>query len=223
MDLQSAILKTIQNPLYLRLKNVVENGPYHDHEDVFSHSVKAKDVALEAISADFILNPEAKKRFLEFTEEDINGIKRRDVMVLTALLHDVGKMLSINEGGNTRPLISTDSEGRTSCPGHEYWGSTIVGQIIRDLSFPEEVVGLISQIIKLHDNFGADYFGQRSDWTMEKLLNDVKSRAEGLYKEALFNIYCDCFSAAPFQQSKKIIIKIFNEPKLYERREYVLA
>lgn len=220
--IDTLIEQIIQNQFFLRLKNIVENGPYHDHEDVYSHSIKVKDTALKAITADFISNAEAKKRFLEFTEENFYGFKRGDIMILTALLHDVGKMLSIKEGDNIRPLFSTDSEGKTSCPGHEYWGSTIVGQVIKDLSLPEEVVSLISQVIKLHDNFGADYFGQRTDWTYEKLLNDIKSRAEGLYKEALFNIYCDCSTALPFQQSKEMIVRIFNEPKLYERREYVL-
>lgn len=130
---------------------------------------------------------------------------------------------TVGNGSNPQPLFAVDSEGKTFCPGHEYWGSTVVGQITADLSLPNEVVNLIANIIKLHDNFGADYFEGRKDWTMERLLDDVKSRAEGLYKEALFNIYCDCFYAAPFQYSKEMIVKIFNKPELYERREYVIA
>lgn len=223
MDLENYISKIIQNPRFLRLKNIVENGPYHDHEDVFSHSVKAKDTALKAINADFITNTEAKKKFIEFVNDDYHGYKRGDIMVLTVLLHDIGKMLNIKENGSLRPLFSVDSEGKTSCPGHEYWGSTIVSQVTADLSLPPEVISLIASIIKLHDNFGADYFEGRKEWTMEKLLNDIKSRAEGFYKEALFNIYCDCSMAVPFQYSKEMIIKIFNEPALYERREYVLT
>lgn len=215
--------KIIHNPLFLRLKNVVENGPYHDHEDVYSHSLKVKDSALMMINADFIKNPDAKKRFLDFVNEDFHGFKKGDIMILTALLHDIGKMLSIKEGNSIHPILSTDSSGKTSCLGHEYWGSTIVDQVTVDLSLQKEVVNLIANVIKLHDNFGADYFAEKRGWTMEFLLNNVKSRAEGLYKEAMFNQYCDCCTAQPFQEAKEMIIKIFNEPKLYERREYVIS
>lgn len=216
------IEKIIQNPLFLKLKNTVENNSYHDHEDAYTHSIKVKDIAQKEVLGDFITNPEAKELFLQFTNENIGKMKKAELMILTALLHDIGKMLTVKEGDKTHPLLVTNSGGITSCPGHEYWGSTIVGQVIEDLSLSKEIVNLIANVIKLHDNFGADYFAGRSDWTMEMLLDDIKSKAEGLYKEALFNIYCDCFHAVPFQQSKEMIVKIFNEPKLYGKREYLI-
>lgn len=220
--MEKLIDKIIQNPLFLQLKDVVENNIYHNHEDVYSHSLKVKNTAQREIKADFITNPDAKKRFLEFVEEDFYGYKRADIMILVALLHDIGKILQVKEGGTIRSLLVTNEEGITSCPGHEYWGSTIVSEITKDLSLPRETVEYIANVIKLHDTFNAQYWLDRKDWTMDTLLNDVKSRAEGLYKEALFNIYCDCFTAAPFQSAKEVIVKIFNEPKLYERREYVI-
>lgn len=211
-----------QNPLFLKLKNVVENNSYHDHEDVFSHVIKVKDIALAEISADFITNPEAKKSFLSFINEDLQGFKRGDIMVLIALLHDIGKMLTVKDGDNTHPLLITNPSGITFCPGHEYWGSTIVAEVLQDLSLPAEVVNYIAKVIKLHDTFSPAYWSDKKDWPRDLLLNDVKSRAEGLYKETLFNIYCDCYTAQPFQEAKEMIVKIFNESDLYERREYVI-
>ena len=92
------IEKIIRNPLFLRLKNVVENNAWHDHEDVYSHSVKTKDIARREISGDFITNPQAKKLFQQFTNEDFNGMKRADIMILIALTHDIGKILYVKEG-----------------------------------------------------------------------------------------------------------------------------
>ncbi|MBI2329933.1 hypothetical protein HYU94_00910, partial [Candidatus Daviesbacteria bacterium] len=85
--------KIIQSHLFLRLKEVVENGPYHNHEDVYSHVLKVKNAALKEIRADFITNQDAKDRFQKFVNEDLHGFKRADIMILIALLHDIGKIL----------------------------------------------------------------------------------------------------------------------------------
>ena len=216
------IEKIIRNPLFLRLKNVVENNAWHDHEDVYSHSVKTKDIARREISGDFITNPQAKKLFQQFTNEDFNGMKRADIMILIALTHDIGKILYVKEGSSVRSIEVTDKEGITSPPGHEDCGYTIVSKVLKGLSLNDEIVSYISKGVKVHDGFQGDYLPSRKDWPMEKLINDIKSRAEGLYIESMFNNFCDVFTAPPFQPYKELVIKIFNEPSLYKRREYVI-
>lgn len=215
--------KIIQNPLFLKLKDVVENNGYHDHEAVYDHLIKTKDIALIEIVADFITNIEAKKLFLEFINEDFHGMKQADIMILIALLHDIGKILTVKEGDNANSIVVTDSSGITSIPGHEYWGSNIISNLLEDLNLNSETITYIASVVRLHDTFSEVYFNLRKDWPLETLLNDIKSRAEGLYKEALFNIYCDCFTAAPFQPAKEKIVKIFNEPAFYTKRIYVIA
>lgn len=221
--IDTLIGKIIRSPLFLRLKDVVENNSYHDHEDVYSHAVKTKDIALREIAGDFIRNPDAKRNFLQFVGEDFFGMKRSDIMILIALLHDIGKILSVKEDNTTHPLLIVNSAGITVCPGHEYWGSTIVGKVLKELSLPKEIVDYVANVVKLHDTFLPQYWTARKDWPLDFLINDVKSRAEGLYKEAMFNQYCDCFTAEPFQAAKEMIVKIFNEPILYKERQYVIS
>lgn len=221
--IEEYIKKIISSLLFLRLKDVVENNGYHDHEVVYDHLIKTKDIAQREIKGDFIANPEAKKLFLKFVNEDFYILKRVDIMILIALLHDIGKILTVYEGDTEHPLLATNSSGITFCPGHEFWGSTIIGEILNDLALPEEVINYIATIIKLHDTFSDSYWKDRKEWLLEQILNDVKSRAGGFYKEALFNIYCDCFNAKPFEYGKSMIIKIFNEPSLYIKREYVIT
>ena len=223
MDLEKAIQTIIQNTLFLGLKDVVENNAYHDHEPVYSHLIKTKDIALNEIKGDFITSLEAKKHFLKFVNENFQGMKRADIMILIALLHDIGKILSVKEDDNVRPIAVTDSSGTTSIPGHEYWGSTIIGTILQDFTLKFEIITYIVNVVRLHDTFGGVFFDTRKDLSTETLLNDVKSRAEGLYKEAMFNQYCDCFSAKPFEYGKEMLIKLFNEPDLYKKREYVIT
>ncbi len=222
MNLEEIIENIIQNPLFIRLKDVVENNPSHDHEPVYNHLIKTKDIAQREISGEFIINPEAKKLFLEFVNADFHGMKRVDIIILIALLHDVGKILSTKDRDSLHPILVTNSFGVTSLPGHEYWGSTIAEKFLKEFSLDPQILSYISNVIRLHDTFNKDYWSSRKDWPIETILNDVKSRAEGLYKEALFNIYCDCFTAEPFQFSKEMIVKIFNEPNLYIEREYVI-
>jgi len=217
------IEKIQKHPLFLRLKDVVENNAWHDHEDVFTHSVKTKDIALREINSDFITNTEAKEKFLRFINEYINGFKRADLLILIALLHDIGKILSIKKGESLRSIEVTDDKGITSPPGHEYWGSTIVHGILKDLSLDDEVAAYITKGIKVHDAFQGEYFPSKKDWPKEKLINDIKSRAEGLYIESMFNNMCDVYTATPFQPYKELVFKIFNEPDFYERQEYVIA
>lgn len=223
MELDNIIASIIKNLLFLRLKEVVENNGYHHHEKVYDHLIKTKAIAKREISADFITNPEAKELFFEFVNEDFHGMKRADIMILIALLHDVGKILSVKDGNNLHPILVANSSRITSLPGHEYWGSTIVEKFLKEFTLDPQILRYISNVIRLHDTFSENYWAPRNDWPMEAILNDVKSRAEGLYKEALFNIYCDCFTAAPFQTAKEKIVQIFNEPALYTKREYVIT
>ncbi len=221
--MNNLIEKIILDPLFLKLKDVIENNPSHNHERVYDHLIKTRDIAQREISGEFIISPEAKKLFLEFVNEDLYGMKRADIMILIALLHDVGKILSVKEGDNLHPILVTNSSGITFLPGHEYWGSTIVEEFLKEFSLDPQTIKYISNVIRLHDTFGTSYWDSKKDWKIDFLINDVKSRAEGFYKEALFNIYCDCFTAKPFQFSKEMIVKIFNEPNLYIGREYVIT
>lgn len=220
--LDQYIEKIIKNPLFLNLKDVVENNGYHDHEVVYDHLIKTKDIAKREISGDFITNPESKKLFQEFVKEEFEGMEKAGIMIIIALLHDIGKILLVKEDDNCHPILVTNSSGITFLPGHEYWGSKVVDQLLNDLNLPSEVIKYIVNIIRLHDTYGESYWNPKKDWPWDIIINDVKSRAEGFYKEAMFNQYCDCFNAEPFRYGKEMLIKLFNEPALYIRREYVI-
>lgn len=214
--------KIINNPLFLRLKNIVENSAYHDHESVYDHLVKTKNIAQREILGNFITYTEAKKLFLNFVNEDFHGYKRSDLMILIALLHDVGKILSVKEDSKISSLMVTDFNGETRCPGHEYWGSTIVKEFIGDLSLPKEVIRYISKVVRLHGAFQADYLPSRKKLPLLELINEIKSGAEGHYIESMFNNFCDVYTAPPFQPLKQLVIDIFNEPVFYTKRKYVI-
>lgn len=222
MNIDELVKQIISSPLFLRLKDVIENNAYHDHEKTYDHLIKTFETAKEQLKGDFIKNKEAKKLFLEFVNAPFENLTNGDVMLLTALLHDIGKILYYKDGGSSYPLRHENTEGIVSNPGHEYWGSTIVSEVLKESGLPPKIVEKIAKVIRLHDVFGAHYFNPILNWPIELIIDDVKARAEGLYKEALFNVYCDCFTAKPFEKAKEKTIAIFNDPSLYTSREYFI-
>lgn len=222
MDIEALVNQIINTPLFLKLKTVIENNAYHDHESEYDHLLKTYKIAKEQIEGDFIQNPEAKKRFLEFVNTPFENLTVGKIMLLTALLHDVGKILYYKDSGKKQSLRHETDDGKVYMPGHEYWSSTVVGEFLKDSGLSEKVVERISTIIRLHGIFGAQYFTPISDWPIEQIIDDIKARAEGFYKEVLFNDYCDCFTAKPFAQAKEKIVKVFNQPMLYTPRGYFI-
>ncbi len=221
-DVNKLLDLIVRGPLFLRLKDSVENNAYHDHEKVYDHLLKTLDVAKKSINGAFIKNVEAKKSFLNFLSKGEGIMKKRDLLLLIALLHDVGKILNYKEDLKTGSMFLIKPDDTTLCPGHEYWGSTLTSEFLKETNLSHEIINYIAKGIRLHGDFGKDYFRPKKDWPIEKIIEDVKAKCEGMYKEVLFNVYCDCFYAKPFQSEKEIIIKLFNEPSLYVKREYFI-
>lgn len=226
--LEQTLEQVKSHPLFLRLQDVIENiDGFHNHETVFDHSVKTADIALREREGDFITHETAKKLFKEFLEEDVYGIKRGDVIVLTALMHDCGKLLTFKENGKDFPLNTRkpNTADQTTAPGHDFWGGHIVvPEILSSLKVNSNVIREVSRMVEMHSILNdRNYYEVRKDWPIEDLSSNVKAYAEGRFLEGLFNAYCDCFTAEPFALSKEKIIQLFNTPSLYNKREYLIS
>lgn len=223
------IVETIStHPLFLRLKTIVEHYEgWHHHEPTYEHSIKTARIAKWEREAAFITDEKAKQAFLAYMNEEVSGIKRGDIAVLAALLHDCGKLLSYKEGTDIHAILlePPGQPGFTLFPGHEYWGATIVAKaILHDVELPEEVKQQIADIVRCHGIFNnPQYFTQKDSWPMDAIITDIKGRGEGYHTEALFNSYCDCFDAAAFAPGKSKIIELFNTPSLYTKRTYFIS
>lgn len=215
----------VSHKLFQRTKDVVENiKGTHDHESVHDHLIKTANIARLRVTGDFISSPEAKKLFTVFMDEKISGVAKRDISIITALLHDSGKILSFKEGGKQYEMNTHFPDGQTSCPGHEFLGATlVVPEILRVIPLPKEAKQVIQAVIRQHDTFMYPYFMPRKDWTVKAIIADMKAKAEGYYKEVLFNIYADLYTAELFAFAKPIVEAIFNEPYFYEERVYFLS
>jgi hypothetical protein len=224
MDLQTLQNTIISHPLFQKLKTVEEHFPgYHDHESVYDHLLKTAKIATEQLDGHFITNASAKEKFLELVNQEIHGTDLKTIMVLTALTHDVGKLLVYTEGNQTKPLRIEKSDGITSMPGHPFWGGRIVvPEILKEIELSVSAKQMIADVVKVHNAYEEPYFTNRKEWAIEELISDIKSGATGYYEEALFNLYCDCYTAPAFVFAKGQIEKVFNDESFYDKRMYKL-
>ncbi|OGH05232.1 MAG: hypothetical protein A2W22_01265 [Candidatus Levybacteria bacterium RBG_16_35_11] len=221
MQINEIIEKIKNDPRFLKLKNVIENNTHHNHQPVYEHTMLVLNIAKEKITGDFIENKKAKELFIKFVNEKVDGdLLRKDCMVLVALLHDIGKAVLYKDGEIERKVLHT-KDGITSCPGHEYISSLFIPELLKDL-VSEKVISYISKIASLHDTICDFYFSKMKDWKLEDVLDDIKSKSEGLYIESLFNIYCDVYYAKPSENLREMAVKIFNSPDFYTKRVYYL-
>lgn len=214
----------IFHSLFQKLKNIEEYFPgYHEHETTYDHLLKTARIAEDNIDGHFITNPLAKERFLELVHQKMHGTDLQTIMILTALLHDAGKLLLYKESGKTKPLRVVDEQGFTPFPGHPFWGGRlVVPEILQDIDLTPGAKQMIADIVKVHNAYEEPFFTAKKGWTLERIISEIKSGATGYYEEALFNLYCDCYTATPFAFGKNMIEKIFNDPAFYNKRLYLL-
>ncbi len=227
-SLEDLINEISSNVYFLKLKSIVENSAgWHDQEDVYSHSIKTANIAKDQIEGGFITNPEAKEKYDQFMNENKYGQPRKDLIILIGLLHDCGKILSYKEEDKAFPLIANKPNlpDQTMCPGHEFYGGAlVVKEILKEISISNDAKKYIATVVRLHDSLNnVTYYTQKSEWPITDTVSEIKSRAEGYYIEAMFNAYCDCYTALAFKPAKDIIEKVFNSPSLYIKREYFIS
>lgn len=220
MDIDKLIDGIIADPRFKRLKNVIENNSYHDHEAVSDHILKVLKKAKELVSGNFIKNKDAKEKFIKFTNETIYDFKIKETMLITALLHDIAKGAKYKDNDKEQEIKRIDKKGYVLFPHHEYIGSILAAQILLDKGLSRNITNYICKIIKLHGVFSEFYFDDLKNLNEEEIIDDIKNKSEDVYIETLFNVYCDCFDALPFQKSKEIIEKVFNNLNLYTKRKY---
>ena len=221
-DLEKAVEQIKNNKNFLKLRNVIENNAYHNHESVFDHLVKTYEIAKREIKASFITNEEAKRSFEDYINQEIGGIKKKDLMLIFALIHDIGKVIVFEENGKKTSIVVTQPEGTTLAPGHEYWGSLIVEDMTKEAGFSKEILLYLSKCVRLHGSFNTQWMPHQ-DLGASELLPLLKLHCENIHVEQIFNGYCDCYTAAPFQGAIPIIHELLNNPDTYKSVKYYIV
>lgn len=218
-DLEKTVKQIENNSNFRKLKNVIENNPYHDHESTYDHLLKTLRIAQKEIKGEYVNNTEAKTAFESYISVHIDGILKRDLMLIFALIHDIGKIIVFEENGRKIPMEIENADGTTTAKGHEYWGSLIVPEITKELDLSQGVIDYLSKCVRLHGTF-SNVWNENKEASAIKILPYLKRASEGIQVELIFNGYCDCFTAKPFQPAIPLIHELLNLPETYEEVKY---
>ena len=218
--------KIIAHPYFQKAKDIVEDNACHHKEKVYDHLLATAKRAKEAVKGEFITNKKAKEEFEKWMEDEKSGMKYKDVAILVALLHDIGKILVYEEDGKTYSINQVLKDGTTLAPGHEYWGSSLALKILTDIGVFADSVYLVAMVIKLHGSLMFKLDGPlkfpkfNESKSIKEHISDMKTLGQGLEKEILFNIYVDVATCEMFGEWVEVIKEMFNEPEFYQPRKY---
>jgi hypothetical protein len=221
-EIDYVLQKILNHPYFDKLKKVKEVNAGHTEDSVLIHVTQTFEASRQAIQGDFITNAKTKKSFEDFMNLKTDGVPYKDIAVITALTHDVGKLLSYKEGSKIFPMNihKPDSDhGTTYNPGHEYWGSLLIPEVLSKTGLTKKVIDYIQTVVRLHGNFFGIY-QMLSSYSLTHAIRDMKSYMEGYHLEVLFNSYCDTTHNQPLQPCRRLIGKMFNESDTYLSRNY---
>jgi len=217
-DLDKAVEQIKNNKDFLKLKKVIENNINHDNETTYDHCIKTYEVAQKSINGNFITNKFAKRKFDDYLSEKICGIEKRNLMQITALIHDIGKLIIFVDNSKKRSLHITYPDGTTLAPEHGFWGSIIVKDVVKDVGFSQDIIDYLAKCVKLHV-VGFDHWLDKKLRT-DELLWELKLRSENIHVEVIFNVYCDLYHGAGFKDSIHLPVELLNKIETYKPVKY---
>jgi UTP:GlnB (protein PII) uridylyltransferase len=114
------------------LKNIIEKSLWHNNDSTFSHTLKV----LKELEK--ILKKNGKKTG-SYLDKRIDNYKRKELLFLAALLHDIAK----------KETIVKERE-ETYCPEHEEVGSLKVKKILERFDLSPKEKEIVIGIVKNH-------------------------------------------------------------------------
>ncbi|MBP7774454.1 HD domain-containing protein [Candidatus Woesebacteria bacterium] len=126
-------------PEYYALESVVENNPWHDHQNVLDHVIKVY-AAIEQLLK-FEERADSQKTFLHsYFSRTIGNHSKKEILCGAALLHDIAKI----------DTLVTTVDGNSYCPGHELIGASRVHKFSERLGLDAVSTGYVEKIVRYH-------------------------------------------------------------------------
>ena len=158
-------------------------------------------------------------KFEKFLNQEVGAVKNRDLLQITALVHDCGKITVFENLGPIHSSIPNGPDGSKEAPGHAYWGSIVVRDILKRSGLSDEVIEFIANCVRLH-------LAGWQCWSVkiskQDLLRQLKLWSENYHAEMIFNVYCDLFYNTGFKDRIHLPLELLNMPETYEPLKYAV-
>jgi len=124
------------------LKKTTENNSWHKSQNLFDHTVKVVSDLNEILKPNSF-SKSTRRKVNQRLEERIGKYNRRDLLMIIAILHDIGKPITlINSSDNT-----------TKCPAHEIIGASLIPQFAKRFLLTREEENHVKKIVEYHSLF----------------------------------------------------------------------
>lgn len=146
IDVQELKKGTYKNllPEVYELKKITENNSWHKSQNLFDHTIETVTILSNIISLKMFSN----KKFLKnvkykFEKRIFENYKRKDLIMISAILHDIGKPITL--------IINNDET--TACPLHEIVGSSLIDLFSKRFLFSKKEELYVKKIVEYHTLF----------------------------------------------------------------------
>lgn len=150
-------------PEIYELKKTTENNSWHKSQNLFDHTIRVV-ASLDRILKSNPLLKSTGKLVDQRLEERIGKYNRRDLLMISAVLHDIGKPIS----------LINNLDDTTRCPAHEIIGASLIPQFLKRFSLADRDEKHIKKLVEYHSLF--------IDIQNQVLVKGKKQYYFGLYK-----------------------------------------
>lgn len=199
------------------LKGLKENNPVHKNEDVFIHT---KIVTLrldDLLSLSFIKSSDTKNAAIKHLKRVIGRFSKAELLVLSSVLHDIGKAKFIKIGNKQTRVLKEKGDGTTEAIGHEAVSAKHSKEILKSLGFAEEELDFMTRLINVHNGFFMSDFARWYKLPLKKVIAEQKLKCPDILPEVLFFMLADNKNAESFLTVQDYILnKLLQHKKIYE-------
>ncbi len=144
-------------PEIYRLKDDIENNPWHKNQDTFSHTM----LVLQELKK----NIKKYKNLQKYLHQKIDRSTRRNILFLAALFHDIAKP----------EMKIITKEGWTMFPKHEEKSAKKAAKLLLRINLTRQEIDRVCLIIKHHDRLHLFLNQDSTDIGLEKLQRKFKN------------------------------------------------
>ena len=167
-------------PEIYALRKIVENGAWHERQDVFTHTMAVLE-QLESLLRMKVFKPSKRKILQIELGKKVDNYTRKELLTISTLLHDIAKPITIMK----------DKAGMVRCPGHEFFGSGMVESFSLRFGLSKKDEDFVKRIVYSHGMIVEVLNQIMGKGNKEYYLSSYKNVVGDIYYELLLLFYSD--------------------------------
>jgi putative nucleotidyltransferase with HDIG domain len=191
------------------LKEVIEDNKWHNNQLVYDHTISVFKELQLLLKLNVIDEKEQEEAVSKHLDEKIGNHARRNLLLIAALLHDIGK----------RNTMKVNPDGSTTFPGHEEKGAGMINSFSRQLGLNPNDIEFVKTLVLLH---GETHKAVGSCTKNRKSkLDDIRKKFRGQFLELLLLCWADMLGShlrfnnpEDFRKRNKTYMSLINDMKL---------